>query len=143
MAFDNYLRSRDKRILDDGVVCAVLGLTNQVEVNRAYGRDGGDAVIKLVSDTLKEVLGQISSFKVYNGSSQFIVFVEKTDYVTVEYALKRLGLILEQRTVYTDVDIEYQVGLAETSASGVRNIRALLTKAMAKKEKFIAKATAK
>ena len=50
---------------------------------------------------------------------------------------------MEQRTVYTDVDIEYQVGLAETSASGVRNIRALLTKAMAKKEKFIAKATAK
>ena len=141
MSFDNYLKSRDKKILDDGVVCAVFVLTNQTELNRIYGRDGGDSVIKFAADTLRETFGQLGSFEVYNGNSQFIVFAERTDYITVQYALKRLSLLLEQRSVYTDADIEYETGLAETSANGIRNIRALLTKAMSKKEKFIAKAT--
>ena len=141
MSFDNYLKSRDKKILDDGVVCAVFVLTNQTELNHIYGRDGGDGVIKFAADTLKEAFGQLGSFEVYNGNSQFIVFAERTDYITVQYALKRLSLLLEQRSVYTDANIEYETGLAETSANGIRNIRALLTKAMSKKEKFIAKAT--
>ncbi len=142
MAFDNYLRNRGKKILDDGVVCAVFVITNQGEINRSYGRDGGDAVIKFVSDLLKEVFGKLAAFKVYNGNSQFIVFAEKTDYITVQYAMKRLRLLLEQRTEYTDVDIAYEIGLAETSKNSVRNIRALLTKAMSQKEKYAAQAKA-
>ena len=143
MSFDNYLKSRDKKILDDGVVCAVFFITNQPDLNRAYGREGGNGVIKYAADTLKEAFGQLGSFKVYNGNSQFIVFAERTDYITVQYALKRLGLLLDERTVYTDNDIEYEIGLAETGTNGMRNIRALLTKAMSKKEKFVAKATGK
>lgn len=143
MSFDNYLKGRDKKILDDGVVCATFVITNQAELNRHYGRDNGDGIIKFVADTLKEVFGKLGSFEAYNGNSQFIVFAERTDYITVQYALKRLGLLLEQRNVFTDADIEYEIGLAETSSNGVRNIRALLTKAMSKKEKYIARATKK
>ena len=143
LAFDNYLRSHDKKILDDGVVCAALVITNQMEINRIYGRDGGDKVIKFVADALGEAFGKIASFKVYNGNAQFIAFFEKTDYITVQYAMKRLSLLLEQRTVYTDVNIEYEAGIAETSENGVRNIRALLTNAMSQKEKFAAKAAEK
>lgn len=143
VSFDNYLKSRDKKILDDGVVCAVFAITNQTELNRIYGRDGGDAVIKFAASTIKEVFGQLASFAVYNGNSQFVVFVDRTDYITIGYVLKRVGLLLEQRTVFTDVDIEYETGLAETSTNGVRNIRALLTKAMSGREKFVAKATDK
>ena len=143
LAFDNYLRSHDKKILDDGVVCAALVITNQMEINRIYGRDGGDKVIKFVADALGEAFGKIASFKVYNGNAQFIAFFEKTDYITVQYAMKRLSLLLEQRTVYTDVNIEYEAGIAETSENGVRNVRALLTNAMSQKEKFAAKAAEK
>ncbi len=139
MSFDNYLKKRDKKILDDGVVCAVFTITNQADINTLYGRDGGDDAIKYAADLLKESFGKLGSFKVYNGNSQFIVFADRTDCITVQYALKRLTLLLEQRDKFTDIDIECEVGIAETNTNGIRNVRALLAKAMAKREKFVAK----
>ena len=82
-------------------------------------------------------------FYVYNGNAQFVIFVNRTDYITVEHILKRITLLLEQREKYTEADIEYTMGLAETSVNGIRKIRALLTKAMSKKEIRVAKATIK
>lgn len=39
-AFDNYLKQHDHRILDNGIACVTVTITNQVTINRRNGRDG-------------------------------------------------------------------------------------------------------
>lgn len=143
VAFDNYLKSNDRKILDDGIVCVNFHILNQTSLNDVYGRDGGDGLIRFVAGIIKEAFGTLDAFYVYNGNSQFVIFVNRTDYITVEHIMKRVSLLLEQREKYTEADIEYTMGLAETSVNGIRKIRALLTKAMSKKEIRVAKATIK
>lgn len=140
IAFDNYLKSNDRKILDDGIVCMTFRVVNQAQLNETYGRDGGDGAIKFVAGLIKEAFGSLEAFCVYNGNAQFIVFTSRTDYITVEHIMKRLSLLLENREKYTETAFEYEMGLAETSVNGIRKIRALLTKAMSKKKQYTAQA---
>ena len=140
IAFDNYLKSNDRKILDDGIVCMTFRVVNQAQLNETYGRDGGDGAIKFVAGLIKEAIGSLEAFCVYNGNAQFIVFTSRTDYITVEHIMKRLSLLLENREKYTETAFEYEMGLAETSVNGIRKIRALLTKAMSKKKQYTAQA---
>ena len=120
IAFDNYLKSNDRKILDDGIVCMTFRVVNQAQLNETYGRDGGDGAIKFVAGLIKEAFGSLEAFCVYNGNAQFIVFTSRTDYITVEHIMKRLSLLLEHREKYTETAFEYEMGLAETSVNGIR-----------------------
>ena len=140
-SLDNYLQSNGRKVLDDGTVCAVITIKNQVEINKTLGREGGDNLLKYFADLLKELFAQNDTFKVYNGSSQFIVFVNRTDYITVEYLLQRFSLLLDNREKFTAVEIKYTMGMSETSHNDIRAIRGLLSKAITKQAEHVAPAT--
>ncbi|MBR4749351.1 MAG: GGDEF domain-containing protein [Abditibacteriota bacterium] len=131
-SLDNFLQANGRKVLDDGTVCAVISIKNQVDLNKALGREGGDNVIKYFADMLRELFAQSDTFKVYNGSSQFIIFINRTDYITVEYLLQRFSLLLDNRDKFTGVTINYSVGMSETSRNDIRAIRGLLSKAITK-----------
>lgn len=139
-AFDSYLKKMDKEIFDDGVVCTTFAITNQVDINKKYGRDGGDEFLKMISGFIDDSYGKLDTFKVYNGNSQFFMVTNKTDYVTIEYIMKRIGVLIDEREKFKDIAIEYEVGMAETSYLGVHRIRPLLTKTLSNKEKYISAA---
>ncbi|MBP5273945.1 MAG: GGDEF domain-containing protein [Abditibacteriota bacterium] len=139
-SLDNFLTSNGRKVLDDGTVCVVVTIKNQVEINKALGRESGDNLIKYFADLLKELFAQSDTFKVYNGSSQFFIFVNRTDYITVEYLLQRFSLLLDNRDKFTGVDIHYSVGMSETSRNEIRAIRALLSKAVTRQAEHTAAA---
>lgn len=136
IAFDAYLKERDRKILDNGVVCTTARIVNQMELNRAYGREAGDAVIRLFADSLREAFRTTDSYLVYNGNSQFIVMTERTDYVAVQYMVQRFRLLLDARETLTQERITYEVGFAETSRSKVNKVRELLSRAAGSQEKY-------
>ena len=138
LAFDNFLKSRDRKILDDGTVCVSIAIRNQVRINRQFGRETGDEVIKFFADTLREVFHKTGAYLVYNGNSQFFVMVSKTDYTTVEYILHRFRLLVEQREKVREAKIEYEIGIAETYRDQVHKARGLLSKAMGARVLYVA-----
>lgn len=142
MAFDAYLKERDRSVLDDGVVCSTVRITNQVEINRLYGRELGDETIVFFADCLREAFRKTDSYMVYNGNSQYIIMTERTDYVTVEYMLQRFRLLLDTREKLTQERITYEVGFAETSRSGVNKVRGLMSKAMGAQVKYVSEPVA-
>lgn len=140
VSFDNYLKARDQKILDDGTVCATIAVTNQVAFNREFGRDAGDELIRLFADTLKDVFRKTGATIVYNGNAHFVVVVEKTDYVTAEYILHRFRLLIDKRENLKEGRIEYEIGLAETYRDKVHKIRGLLSKASAAQTRYVSEA---
>ena len=137
-AFDSYLKARDRRILDDGTVCASIAIHNQQEINRKFGRDAGDDLIKFFARTLRDVFHKTGAYLVYNGNAQFFVIAEKTDYVTVEYMLHRFRLLVESRDQLQDAEISYEIGMAETYRDRVHQIRGLLSRAMSARKSYTA-----
>lgn len=135
-AFDSYLRSRDRRLLNDGTLCAMVHISNQVDINRQFGRDNGDLVIKLFADTLKDVFNKTGAYQVYNGNGQFIIVVEKTDTITVDYILNRFRLLIDDREEFTQGEIVYKIGIAETFRDNIHVMRGLLSKAMQAEETY-------
>lgn len=131
MSLDNYLKDRDRKVLDDGTVCATLAITNQADINREYGRDAGDELIRLFANTLKDVFAKTGATLIYNGNARFVVMAERTDYVTVEYTLHRFRLLIDRRDILRDGTIAYEMGIAETYRDNVHRIRGLLSKATA------------
>lgn len=138
MAFDNYLKARDRKILDDGTVCATLVITNQVDFNRKFGRDAGDELICLFANTLKDVFRKTGATIVYNGNAHYVIVVEKTDYVTVEYILHRFRLLIDKRETLKTGRIEYEIGIAETYRDRIHKIRGLLSKAVGAQVQYVA-----
>lgn len=142
-AFDSYLRSRDRRLLNDGTLCAMVHISNQVDINKQFGRDNGDLVIKLFADTLKEVFNKTGAYQVYNGNGQFIIVVEKTDTITVDYILNRFRLLIDDREEFTQGEIVYKIGIAETFRDNIHVMRGLLSKAMQAEETYHSEPPAK
>lgn len=142
-AFDSYLRSRDRRLLNDGTLCAMVHISNQVDINKQFGRDNGDLVIKLFADTLKEVFNKTGAYQVYNGNGQFIIVVEKTDTITVDYILNRFRLLIDDREEFTQGEIVYKIGIAETFRDNIHVMRGLLSKAMQAEETYHSESPAK
>ncbi len=139
-AFDSYLKGHDKRLLDDGTLCAMLHINNQVDINKAYGRDTGDQVIQLFAETLRDVFSKTGAYMVYNGNGQFIIVVEKSDYITVDYILHRFQLLIDRREIFREGSIVYQIGLAESFRDKTHSMRGLLSKAMQAEETYTSQA---
>ena len=90
--FDKYLKSMDKKLLDDGTVYCVVDFANLAAVNAEYDRETGDALIKLFTAYLKEVFGKTKAEFIYNGNGSFVVLVDDLDYITVEDILRLFSL---------------------------------------------------
>jgi len=134
--FDKYLKSMDKKLLDDGTVYCMVDIGNLAEINSEHTRQTGDEIIKLFTQYLKEVFGKTSAEFIYNGNGSFVILAKNTDYITVEDIMRLFGLRLDDREEYRDIKIEYKVGIAETFKEN-QTARKLLSEAIKSKKNYV------
>lgn len=139
--FDRYLKSKDKKLLDDGVVYSVVDIANLAVINNEYSHAAGDDIIKLFASYLKEAFGKTKPQFFYNGNGSFIIVSERTDYITVEDILGMFRARLDERDEFGNVKIEYRVGIAETFKEN-RTARKLFAEAIRSKRSFVSDAVA-
>ena len=139
--FDRYLKSKDKKLLDDGVVYSVVDIANLAAINNEYSHAAGDDIIKLFASYLKEAFGKTKPQFFYNGNGSFIIVSERTDYITVEDILGMFRARLDERDEFGNVKIEYRVGIAETFKEN-RTARKLFAEAIRSKRSFVSDAVA-
>lgn len=136
--FDRYLKKKGRNVLDDGTVMVSVRVTNQKEINTAYGRDVGDAVILLIAEQLRQAFARMTATFVYNGNAHFVVVLEKTDAITAQDALQMLRLDLDNRESCENVRIAYETGVAETFRDRVTSARQLLAEAIKNSKDYTA-----
>lgn len=139
--FDKYLKSLDKKLLDDGTVYCVVDIANLVAINAEYSRDTGDDIIKMFTKYLKETFGKTSADFIYNGNGSFVILSQNLDYITVEDIMRLFGIRLDEREEYRHLVIEYKVGIAETFKEN-QTARKLLAEAIKSKKEFTSAADA-
>ncbi len=131
--FDKYLKSMDKKLLDDGTVYIACDITNLISINNEYSRQTGDDIIKMFTSYLKEAFGKIKAEYVCNGNGSFIVLAEDIDYITAEDVMRLFDLRLKEREEHKEINIAYKVGIAETFKEN-KTARKLLSEAMKNKK---------
>ncbi len=133
--FDKYLKSKDKKLLDNGVVYCMVDISNLAHINNEYTRDTGDAVIKMFTSYIKEVYGNSKTEYVYNGNGSFVMLTENSDYITVEDIMRLFRMRIDERDEHTDTVIEYKIGIAETFKENM-TARKLLSEAIKSKKTY-------
>lgn len=136
-SFDAYLLGNSRRLLDKNTVVATVNICNQVEINRKYGREEGDHLLRFVADQLKNEFIKAEAMLVYNGNAHFIVVAEKMDRSDMEYILEHFRLAMDKRDILTEQQITYEIGLAETESDNVYRIRGLLSKAYETQKTYV------
>ena len=134
--FDKYLKSMEKKLLDDGTVYAMVDISNLIHINTEYNRQVGDDIIKIFTSFLKEAFGKTSADFIYNGNGSFVILVKASDYITVEDILRIFSLRLDEREDYKNIRLEYKMGIAETFKEK-QTARKLLSEAIKNKKEFV------
>ena len=134
--FDKYLKSKDKKLLDNGNVYCMVDISNLAQINTTYSRTVGDEIIKMFTKYLKESFGKSKTEYIYNGNGSFVMLTEESDYITVEDIMRLFRLRLGERDENTDVVIEYKIGIAETFKEN-KTARKLLSEAIKSKKNYI------
>ena len=140
--FDRYLKSKDKKLLDDGTVYCMVDISNLTSINSEHTRQVGDDIIKMFKEYLKEAFGKTSAEFIYNGNGSFVILADHSDYITIEDVMRIFTLRLDERDEHRDIDIEYKIGIAETFKEN-QTARKLLSEAIKNKKSYISGATAK
>ena len=133
--FDKYLKSMDKKLLNDEIVYCVVDVANLMAINSTHSRETGDAVIKLVTKHLRDAFGKTNAEFIYNGNGSFVVVSQDVDTMAVEDIMRLFEIRLDDREEYRHIMIEYKVGMAETSARN-RSARKLLAEAIESKQLY-------
>ncbi len=133
---DKYLKSKDRKLLDDGVVYCMVDIANLIPINTEYSRDVGDGIIKMFTSYIKEAFGKSKTEYIYNGNGSFVMLTEESDYITVEDIMRLFRLRLDEREEYREVVIEYKIGIAETFKEN-KTARKLLSEAIENKKNYI------
>lgn len=133
--FDKYLKSKDKKLLDDGVVYCMVDITNLTHINAKFAREVGDKVLLLFTSYLRETYGKSKTEYIYNGNGSFVMLTEQSDYITVEDMMRLFRLRLDEREVCKNVVIEYKIGIAETFKEN-KTARKLLSEAIQSKKSY-------
>ncbi len=134
--FDKYLKSKDKKILDDGVVYCMIDIFNLEHINGEYSRTVGDEIINMFTTYIKETFGKSETEYIYNGNGSFVILTEDSDYITVEDIMRLFRLRLDEREEHREVAIEYKIGIAETFKEN-KTARKLLSEAIKNKKTYI------
>ena len=133
--FDKYLKSKDKKLLDDGVVYCLVDISNLVHINGEHSRNVGDGIIKMFTEYIKQVFGKTKAEFIYNGNGSFAILAENSDYITVEDIMGLFKLRLLDREDYREIKIEYKIGIAETYKEN-KTSRKLLSEAIKAKKTY-------
>ena len=132
---DKYLKSKDKKLLDDGAVYCMVDISNLENINSECSRDVGDEIIKMFTTLIKESFGKSKTEYIYNGNGSFVMLTEESDYITVEDIMRLFRLRLDEREEHKDVVIEYKIGIAETFKEN-KTARKLLSEAIKNKKSY-------
>jgi len=132
---DKYLKARDKKLLDDGVVYCMVDIANLIQINTEYSRSAGDDIIKMFTGYIKECFGKSKTEYIYNGNGSFVMLTEESDYITVEDIMRLFRLRLDEREEHKEIVIEYKIGIAETFREN-KTARKLLSEAIASKKLY-------
>ena len=133
--FDKYLKSKDKKLLDDGVVYCLLDISNLISINQEYTREVGDEIIKMFTTFIKECFGKSNTEYIYNGNGSFVMLTENTDYITVEDIMRLFRIRLDEREEHREILIEYKIGISETFKEN-KTARKLLSEAIENKKSY-------
>ena len=137
---DKYFKSKDKKLLDDGVVYCMIDIANLIPINSEYSRDIGDEIIKLFTNYIKECFGKSKTEYIYNGNGNFVLLTEDSDYITVEDIMRLFRLRLDERDEHRGIAIEYRIGIAETFKEN-KTARKLFSEAIENKKDYISDLT--
>ena len=133
---DKYLKSKDKKLLDDGVVYCMVDISNLIQINTDYSRDTGDDIIKMFTAYIKEMFGKSKTEYIYNGNGSFVMLTENSDYITIEDTMRLFRLHLDERDEHRDIVIKYKIGISETFKEN-KTARRLLSEAIENKKDYI------
>lgn len=133
---DKYLKSKDKKLLDDGAVYCMVDISNLIPINTEYSRDVGDEIIKMFTTYIKESFGKSKTEYIYNGNGNFVMLTEESDYITIEDIMRLFRLRLDERDEHKEVVIEYKIGISETFKEN-KTARKLLSEAIQNKKNYI------
>lgn len=129
-ACDLFIRNNSSRVLPDDTVCVVVELANLSQINTAYGRECGNAMLDQFADFLKEASATCGTVY-YNGGQQFIGFFDQCRMEDAEsFADYFHRLIAAYNAESTEATYEYAIGISESKASNAYSIRALLREAL-------------
>ena len=129
-ACDLFIRNNSGRVLPDDTVCVVVELANLSQINIAYGRERGNAMLAQFAGFLKEASATCGTVY-YNGGQQFIGFFDQCRMEDAEsFADYFHRLIAAYNAESTESTYEYAIGIAESKASNAYSIRALLREAL-------------
>lgn len=129
-ACDLFIRNNSSRVLPDDTVCVVVELANLSQINTAYGRERGNAMLDQFADFLKEASATCGTIY-YNGGQQFIGFFDQCQMEDAEsFADYFHRLIAAYNAESTEATYEYAIGISESKASNAYSIRALLREAL-------------
>lgn len=134
--FDKYIKSHNKKNPGKGEVYCVFDIDNFDVINTESEFKVSDEIVKLFAKRIKDVFGKTDATYIYNGNGSFVVFAKKTDAQTVNEIVELFKLSLDAREDYTDVKIEYKVGVA-AAEDGIKSVRKLLTEAVKDKKLFV------
>ena len=134
--FDKYLKSKDKKLLDDGVVYSLIDFVNLAEISTEHSRAVGDDIIKMFKDLIKESFGKTKTEFIYNGNGSFVMLTDDSDYITVEDIIALFKLRLNEREEHRNIVIKFKVGIAETFKEN-KTARRLLSEAIKSKKEFV------
>ena len=132
---DKYLKSKDKKLLDDGVVYCMVDISNLAHINGEHSREAGDDIIRMFTGYIKESFGKSKTEYIYNGNGSFVLLTEESDYITVEDIMRLFRLRLDERDEHKEVVIEYKIGIAETINEN-KTARKLLSEAISSKKTY-------
>ena len=131
--YDRYIKSQDKKRLDNGEVYCVVDIDNYESLSTQFNPKTCDEIVKTFASCLKSAFGKMKATYVYNGNGSFVIFVKKSDAETVRDIISLFELSLGERDIHRDVEIEYKVGIAE-DINGTKTIRKLLSEAIKNKK---------
>ena len=134
--FDKYLKTKDKKLLDDGVVYCMVDISNLSYINSAHSREAGDNVIKMFTSYIKEAFGKSNTEFIYNGNGNFVMLSKESDYITVEDIMRLFRLRLDEREENKEIVIDYRIGISETFKEN-KTARKLLSEAIQNKKNYV------
>ena len=110
--------------------CAVISMTNMNEINEAIGRDGGNEVLRIFADDIREC-GEIYGFTGYNGGLQFLCLFPDCDEARSTYFAETLSrVVAEFNKGGHGVVIRYRLAAATAAEHTPFTMRELLSAAM-------------
>mgnify|MGYP000055008651 FL=1 len=135
MACDLYIAHYSKKLLKGDFTCITIRAEKIGEKNRVYGRDVTDQMLRTFGHILQEIFQHEDEvFLGVNGIGQFVIFAPHMTYLRAKSYLKQLKKSIAEYNAAESCSIEYAFGIADSTTTGIYQIRELLIKALSQEK---------